>query len=113
MMKMLRPESKTLDDLAEWCAMPKEELHNDIAWFFKRFADFTDYVNHDQYFSRFSNGKYIELYTVAIPVTSFIVMSRQFIWFVALGPHGGESISHEEMIQCFSGWRQVQIATVV
>jgi len=42
MMKNLQPEIKTLDDLAEWCAMPKEELQNHIAWCFKRFADFTD-----------------------------------------------------------------------
>jgi len=42
MMKILQPEIKTLDDLAEWCAMPKGELQNQISWCFKRFADFTD-----------------------------------------------------------------------
>jgi hypothetical protein len=42
MMKNPEPEIKTLDDLAEWCAMPKGELQNHIAWCFKRFADFTD-----------------------------------------------------------------------
>jgi len=59
MMKTPPPEIKTCDDLAKWCAIPKEELQNHIAWCFKRFADFTDYVNHDQYFSRPSDAKYI------------------------------------------------------
>jgi hypothetical protein len=68
--KYPRPEIKTLDDLAEWCAMPKVELQNHIAWCVKRFADFTDYVDHDQYFSRLNDGKYIRNHTVAIPVTS-------------------------------------------
>jgi len=47
-MKNLQPEIKTLDDLAEWCAMPKWELQNHIAWCFKRYADYTDYLDHDQ-----------------------------------------------------------------
>jgi len=59
MMKNLCPEIKTLDDLAEWCAMPKRELQNYIAWCFKRFANFTDYVDYDQYFSRLNDVKYI------------------------------------------------------
>jgi len=42
----------------------------------------------------------------------FNAMSKQLIWFVALRPHGGESISHQEIIQCFSGWRRVWIATL-
>ena len=42
MMKNPWPEIKTLDDLAELCAMPKGELQNHIAWCFKRVADFTD-----------------------------------------------------------------------
>jgi len=71
MMKNPRPEIKTLDDLAEWCAMPKEELQNHIAWYFKRFADFTDYVDHDQYFSRLNDAKCIWYNPVAIPVMSF------------------------------------------
>ena len=71
MMKNPQPEIKTLDDLAEWCAMPKGELQNHIAWCFKRFADFTDYVDHDQYFSRLNDAKYIRYNAVAIPVTSF------------------------------------------
>jgi hypothetical protein len=32
--------------------------------------------------------------------------------FVALGPPGGECISHPDMIQCFSGWKQVRISTL-
>jgi len=40
------------------------------------------------------------------------VMSKQFIWFLALVPHGGETISHQDMIQCFSGWGRVWIATL-
>jgi len=71
MMKNPRPEIKTLYDLAEWCAMPKGELQNHIAWCFKRFADFTDYVNHDQYFSCLNDANYIQYNAVAIPVTSF------------------------------------------
>ena len=31
LMKILRPEIKTLDDLAGWCAMPKGELQNHFA----------------------------------------------------------------------------------
>jgi hypothetical protein len=50
---------KTLDDMAKWCPIPKGELQNHIAWFVKRFADFTDYVDHDQYFSRLNDEKYI------------------------------------------------------
>jgi len=58
-MKNPGPEIKTLDDLAEWCAKPKEELHNHIAWWFKRFADFTDFVDNCQYFSHLNYAKYI------------------------------------------------------
>jgi len=65
------PEIKTLDDLAEWCAMPQGEWQNHIGWSFKRFADLTDYVNHDQYFSRLNDAKYIWYKAVVIPVTSF------------------------------------------
>jgi hypothetical protein len=42
MMKNQRPAIKTLDELAEWCAMAKGELQNHIAWCFRRFADITD-----------------------------------------------------------------------
>jgi hypothetical protein len=55
MMRNPWPDIKTLDDLAEWCAMPNGELQNHIPWCFQRFADFTDYVNHDQYFSHLNN----------------------------------------------------------
>jgi hypothetical protein len=41
----------------------------------------------------------------------FQAMSRQLIWFVALGPQGEESITHKEMIQCFSGCWWVRTAT--
>jgi len=51
--------------------MPKGELQNHIAWGFKRFANSTDYVDHDQYFSHLNNRKYIQYNAVAIPVTSF------------------------------------------
>jgi len=71
MMKNPQPEIKTLEDLAKWCAMPKGELQNHIAWCFKRFADFTYNVDHDQHFSRLSDAKYLRYKAVAIPVTSF------------------------------------------
>jgi hypothetical protein len=61
----------TLDDLAEWCKMPTVELQTHIARCFKRFGDFIDYVNHDQYFSHQHDAKYIRFNTVAFPVTSF------------------------------------------
>jgi len=51
--------------------MPKGELQNHIGWCFKRFADITDYIEHDQYFSRLNDAKYIRYHAVAIPVTSF------------------------------------------
>jgi len=71
MMKNPQPEIKTLDDLAEWCAMPTGELQNHIACCFKRFADFTDYVDRDRYFCRLNDAKFIRYNAVAIPVTSF------------------------------------------
>ena len=46
MMNNQWPEIKTLDDLAECCAMQEGELQDHIAWCFKRFADFTDYIDH-------------------------------------------------------------------
>jgi len=70
LMKTQRPEIKTVDDLAEWCAMPKGVLQNHIAWCFKRFAYFTDYIDHDQYFSRLHAAEYIRYNAVGIPVTS-------------------------------------------
>jgi len=48
----------------------KGELQNHIAWCFKRIANFTDYVNDDQYFSRLKDGKYIQYDAVEIPVTT-------------------------------------------
>jgi len=59
MMKNPQPDIKTLDDSAERCAMPKEELQHHIAWRFKKFADFTQYINHNQYFTHLDNSKYI------------------------------------------------------
>jgi len=70
-MKNPGAEIKTLDDLAEWGAMPEGELQNDITCCFKRFNDFTDYVNHDQYFNHLNDAKYIRHNAVAILVTSF------------------------------------------
>jgi len=70
-MKNPRPEIKTLDDLVELCAMPKGELQNHIAWCLKRFANFTNYVDHDHYFSHLNHAKYIRYNAVAIPVMSF------------------------------------------
>jgi len=52
MMKNPRPEIKTLDDFAVWYAMPKGEIQNYIVWYFKRFTDCREKVNHDQYLSR-------------------------------------------------------------
>jgi len=78
MMNNLRPEIKTLDDLAEWCAMRNGEPQNHIAWCFKRFADFTDYVDHDQYFSRLNDAKFILYNAVVIPVTSFQCHEQAF-----------------------------------
>jgi len=71
MMKYPSPDIKTLDDFAKLCAMPKGELQSHIAWCFKRFANFTDYVHHEQYFSCCNDWKYIQYREVTIPVTSF------------------------------------------
>jgi len=71
MMKNPQPKIKTLDDLAESCAMPKGELQNHIDWCFKRFADFIIYIDHDQYYSGLNNAKYILLNAVVTPVMSF------------------------------------------
>jgi len=60
MMKNLRPEIKTLDHLAECGAMPKGELQNDIVSCFKRFANFIDYVDRDQYISHLNDAQYIQ-----------------------------------------------------
>jgi len=65
-MQNLRPAIKTLDALAKWCAMQKGELQNHIAWCLKRFADFTDYSDHNQYFSHLNDAKYIRYNEVAI-----------------------------------------------
>jgi len=42
----------------------------------------------------------------------FSATSRQFIWFVTLGSQGGDRISYKEIIQFFSEWGQVRIATL-
>ena len=70
-MKTQRPDNKTLDDLAEWCAMPKAEQQNHFVWDCKGFVDFTDYVDHAQYVSGLNNAKYIAYNVVAIPAMSF------------------------------------------
>jgi len=57
MMKYPPPEIKTLDDLVEWCARPKAQLPNHIPWCFKRFAIFSDYIDHDQNFTLLNNSK--------------------------------------------------------
>jgi hypothetical protein len=57
--------------LAEWCAIPIGELQNYIPWRLKRFADFTDYVDHDKYISRCNVSKYIRYNTAPTLVTSF------------------------------------------
>jgi len=46
-MILLRPGIKTLDDLAEWRAMPKGGLQNHITCCFKRFANCTESVHQD------------------------------------------------------------------
>jgi len=71
MMKIQRPEIMTRDDLAKWCAIPKGELQNHIAWCFKIFADITDYVGHNQYFCRLNDAKYIRYNAVAHLLPSF------------------------------------------
>jgi len=42
MTKNPQPEIKTLDDMVKWCARPKGELQNHIAWCVMRYANFTD-----------------------------------------------------------------------
>jgi hypothetical protein len=71
MIKNPPPDIKTLDDLAGWCPMPKEELHNHIALCFEIFAEFTDYVNHDEHLCLHNNPKNIPYNAAAIPVLSF------------------------------------------
>jgi len=70
MMKNPRPEIKTLDDVAEWCAMLKGELQKHTACCLKRFVDITDYVDHDQDLSGLKHAKYIRYNKIAILVTS-------------------------------------------
>jgi hypothetical protein len=70
-MKNPRPEIMTLDDLAQCCAIPKWELQNPIGWGFRRYADFTDYVDHYQYFSSLNNPNYTRFNAAASPVMSF------------------------------------------
>jgi len=67
-----QPEIKTVDDLAEWCAMPEGELQNHIDCCFKRCAHFTDYIDQVQYFSRLNDAKYVPYKAVAIPVPLFV-----------------------------------------
>jgi hypothetical protein len=71
-MNILRPELKTLDDLAKCFAMLEGEQQNHIAWGFKRFADFAHCLDHNQYFSHLNITQYILYNAVAIRVTSFL-----------------------------------------
>jgi hypothetical protein len=48
-----------------------QERQNYSAWCFKIFADFTDYVHHNQEFSSLNNSTYFQYTTVGIPVMSF------------------------------------------
>jgi len=59
MLNNQQPDIMTLDDLAKWCAMPTGELQNHIAWCLKTLDNFTDYVNHDHYFSHPNDAQYI------------------------------------------------------
>ena len=61
---------KTLDDWDTSCAMPNGELENHIAQCFNRFDDFTQYSNHNQYFSHLKDEKYIQCNAVGILVIS-------------------------------------------
>jgi hypothetical protein len=60
-----------LDDFDEWCSMPQGELLNHIAWWFMRFAYFTDYIDHDQCVSSHNDSKYIQYSVVRSLVSSF------------------------------------------
>jgi hypothetical protein len=70
MMNKPWPEIKTVDDMAKWCAIPKGELRNQIAWCFNRFADFTEYVYYNQYFTCPKAAKHILDNTETIPAMS-------------------------------------------
>jgi hypothetical protein len=70
-MKNPQPEIMTVDTLVEWSAMPTGELQNHIAWCFKRFADLTDYIDHNQFSSGLNDTKYVQYNAVAIAVASF------------------------------------------
>jgi len=71
MRKNPRPDIMDLDDLAKWCAMPKGVQLNHIACCFKIFADFTDSIDHNQYFSRLNDAQYIGFNVTAMLVMSF------------------------------------------
>jgi hypothetical protein len=66
-----RPEVMTLEDVPKWFSMPNGELKNHIARGFKIYADYTDYVNYDEYFGLCKDAKYIRYKPVAIQVTAF------------------------------------------
>jgi hypothetical protein len=70
-MKIPQPVIKTLDDLAKSCTMPKEELHNHIAWCIVKFSDITDDVEQDQSFSHPNDAKYILYNSVLVAVIPF------------------------------------------
>jgi hypothetical protein len=61
------PEMNTVSYLPKWFTMAIGELQPHIASQFKRFADFTGYVNHIQYFSHLNHGIYIWHNPLAVP----------------------------------------------
>jgi len=102
MMKNLQLEIMVLDDFDEWCSMPQGELLNHIAWWFKKYANFTDYIDQDQYLSSYNDSKYIQ-YSLPRSLVSLFQSDEQAGYIVyPLDPYGKEHISHQEMIQRFS-----------
>jgi len=51
--------------------MPKGELQNHIAWCFRCFAEFIEYVDHHWYFTYLNNVKYILYNAGVLPAMSF------------------------------------------
>jgi len=102
MMDKVWLESKTLDDLAEWCAMAIGGLQNYIGWRFKRFADFTDYLDHDWYFSHLNDARYVRYIAGAILVTTLqcdeqavhIVRCTGYTWWRQHKPPRNDRVQH-------------------
>jgi len=110
-MKSPSPEIKSLDNLAMRRAMPEGELQNHIAWWFRKFVNITDYIDHN-YISVISimQGTYSKCHWWFWQCL-FNANSMQFIKLITPDPPGGECRSHHEMIQFICGWGRVQIAT--